>query len=669
MALSVVCVVAGRAAAHAEHAPAIDIAELDSSVRPQDDFWRHVNGKWLDRTEIPADKARWGSFITLAEESRENVKKIIEDLSKSEDLKEGTTAQQIRDLYNSFMDIDRLNSLGAEPIVHELEAIDAISDRDSLAAYLAHMARLSIAHPIGFWIDQDSKDTEHYISFFTQSGLGLPDRDYYFDDGEKFDDIRAKYLVYAEKMFDLAGVDNGKALAQTVYDFEKSLAEHQWTRVQNRDRDKTYNKFSIAKLVEDAGGFPWSVYLKNAGLGEEENFIIRQPDYLLEFARAFASTDLATWKAYLKLRVIGDAASYLSDPFFDASFEFYSKTLAGTEVPEERWKRGVSLVNGVLGEAVGQEYVKRHFPPAAKARMEELVKNLNLAMAESIDKLEWMQPETKKEAHAKLAKFTTKIGYPDKWKDYSTLNIIAGDLIGNLTRASEHVHNREINKLGGPIDRDEWFMTPQTVNAYYNPSMNEIVFPAAILQPPFFGLTADDAVNYGAIGVVIGHEIGHGYDDQGRKSDGDGILRDWWTEKDAEAYKANTQILVEQFNGYSPVEGFNVNGQLTLGENIGDLGGMTLAWRAYQKSLEGKPEPAEIDGLSAAERFFIGYAQIWRSKAREPYMVQMLKTNSHSPPQFRVHGPLVNFEPFYETFGVKEGDGMFIPKDKRVSIW
>ena len=652
-----------------EPKPGIDVAELDSAIRPQDDFWSYVNGKWIARTEIPPDKARWGSFVVLAEESRENVRKIIEDLSRSTDLQDGSPAQQIRDVYNSFMDIEHLNTLGAAPLKKELAAIDAIEDRAGVADYFARMSRHAISHPVGVWIDQDSKNTDEYISFVTQSGLGLPDRDYYFEEGDKFDHIREQYLVYAAKMFELAGVDDGRERAQACYDLEKSLAEHQWTRVQNRDRDKTYNKFAKEDFSERAGAFPWNRYWAGSGLGGQTHFVVRQPDYVAAFAKQFAEIDLAAWKDYLKLRVISDAAPYLSDPFFAAHFEFYSRTLSGAEEPEERWKRGVSLVNGTLGELVGQEYVKRHFPPAAKARMQELVVNLNLAMKDSIDRLDWMTPNTKEEAHGKLAKFTTKIGYPDKWKDYSGLKIVAGDLIGNLARASEFEHNREINKLGGPVDRTEWFMTPQTVNAYYNPSMNEIVFPAAILQPPFFNLHADDAVNYGGIGVVIGHEIGHGYDDQGRKSDGDGILRDWWTEKDAEEFHARTERLVEQFNRYSPVEGFTINGQLTLGENIGDLGGMTLAWRAYQKSLEGKPAPAKIDGLTAAQRFFISYAQIWRGKAREAYMIQMLKTNPHSPPEYRVKGPLANFTPFYEAFGIEEGDAMYLPPEQRVSIW
>lgn len=650
-------------------APAVDVSELDSSVRPQDDFWSYVNGRWVDRTEIPADKARWGSFDSLAEQSRENVRTIIEDLSKAEDLKPGTPAQQIRDLFNGFMDTGKLNALGAAPIESELAEIDAILNREELVDYLAHMARLGISHPVGLSINQDLKKPDEYVSYIGQSGLGLPDRDYYFEEGDRYDDIRAKYLVYAETLFKLADIEDGAQLAQAAYDFEKQIAEPQWTRVQNRDREKTYNKFSRPELAEKNSGFLWARYWDGTGLGAESQFVVRQPDYLERFASIFAGTDLATWKAYLKLRVLDNAAAFLSDAFFDASFEFYSKTLSGTEAQEERWKRGVNLVNALLGEAVGQEYVKRHFPPEAKARMLELVNNLNLAMADSIGQLEWMAPETKVEARKKLAKFSTKIGYPDKWKDYSGLEIVAGDLIGNLRQAAEFEHNREINKLGKPIDRGEWFMTPQTVNAYYNPSMNEIVFPAAILQPPFFGLQADDAVNYGGIGVVIGHEIGHGYDDQGRKSDGDGMLRDWWTEHDAEEYQKRTAKLVEQFDGYSPVEGSNVNGQLTLGENIGDLGGMTLSWRAYQKSLEGKPAPDTIDSLSAAERFFISYAQIWRSKSRDAYMVRMLKTNPHSPPEFRVKGPLANFAPFYETFGIAEGDGMFLDPKKRVSIW
>ena len=648
--------------------PAINVADLNTEVRPQDDFWRYVNGKWLDRTKIPADKSRWGSFSKLGDQSRADVKAIIEDLSKSENLAAGSSAQKVRDLFNSYMDTDRINQLGVKPIQPELDAIAAIADKQQLAAYFAHAAHLQTRSPLGFFVNQDSKNPTAYIVYVSQSGLGLPDRDYYFRKGEKADQIRAKYLEFATRMFELGGFTNPAASAKSVYELEKALAEHQWTRVQNRDRDKTYNKFTSADMQAMANSFPWSTFLKDTGLDQQAEFVVRQPSYLKGFDQVFAKTDLDTWKNYTALRILASSAPLLSDDFYNASFEFYNKTLRGQQVPEDRWKRGVNIVNRNIGSLVGQEYVKRHFPPQAKARMLQLVHNLEKVLATSIDNLDWMAPETKAQAHDKLAKFTPKIGYPDKWRDYSGLDIKAGDLVGNMARAAEFDYNYQLNKLGGPINRDEWFMNPQTVNAYYNPQMNEIVFPAAILQPPFFDMNADDAVNYGGIGAVIGHEMGHGFDDQGRKSDGNGLLQDWWTEEDATRFNERAQRLVEEYNRFSPIEGMNVNGQLTLGENIGDLGGLEIAYTAYHLSLHGKEAPV-IDGLTGDQRFFLGFAQIWKGKMRDQITAAMLASNPHSPVRYRVNGVVPNVDAWYDAFHVTPDDSLYVAPENRVHIW
>ena len=651
----------------AADSPAIDFSGFNQAVRPQDDFFEHVNGQWLKETPIPADKTRWGSFVILAEESRDNVLAIIDGLSKNSNLDANSDGQKIRDLYRSYMDEDGINSLGLAPIQEELNAIERTS-RSALAQEWATAGRLGISRPFSFWINQDSRDSTQYVVYFTQSGLGLPDRDYYFLDDDRSKRLQTHYQVLLTQLFTLAGIDQPAVKAYRVYELEKAIAEHQWTRVENRDRIKTYNRVSLNQLRALLPSFGWNDYLGISDIAEESHVIVRQPTYLQGLQKVIQDTSTEVWKAYYQARLLIDAAPYLGEDYFQASFDFFSKKLGGQEEPEPREKRAVSLVNGILGEVVGREYVKRHFPPQAKERMLALVGNLRKAMAESIDHLEWMDEATKGEAHKKLKKFTTKIGYPDQWKDYSKLEIKPGDLIGNLRRASEFVHAREVAKLGKPIDRTEWFMNPQTVNAYYNPQMNEIVFPAAILQPPFFNMKADDAVNYGAIGMVIGHEIGHGFDDQGRRSDGDGNLRDWWTQSDAKAYGERTRQLVDQYAQFEPLEGQKVNGQLTLGENIGDLGGLTLAWRAYQKSLEGQP-PADIDGYSGAKRFFLSLAQIWRINTRPEMIMRRLKTDTHSPPKFRVNGPLTNFQPFYDVFEVSQSDQMWRPEGDRVSIW
>lgn len=648
--------------------PPLELTGFDKNTSPGEDFFRYVNGQWLDTTEIPSDKSRWGSFVILAEKSKEAVLEIIREVSKKKSLAEGSEAQQIRDLYNSYTNRSKLGEIGTKTVQQDLDIIDSLKSKRKLSEYWAYASEYGISGPIQFWISQDARDSTQYRVYFTQGGLGLPDRDYYLENDERSVGIQESYREYLEKIFTKSGLQNAGRRSQRVYDLEKKLAAIHWTRVENRDRVRTYNKYQKAELSDLLDGFVWNQYLFDTGMDQEEEFIVRQPSFFKGLSTIIEETSLGVWKDYLRAKVISGAAPYLDDDFYDIYFDFYSRTLSGQKEPEPLEKRATSLVNSLLGEVVGKIYVDRHFPPQAKSRMLDLVKNIRIAMKESIDDLEWMDDTTKARAHEKLSKFTTKIGYPDEWRDYSELKIDPDDLMGNIRRASAFQYAREIDKLGGPIDRNEWFMTPQTVNAYYNPRMNEIVFPAAILQPPFFNLNADDAVNYGGIGMVIGHEIGHGFDDQGRKSNGDGNLTDWWTEASASAYEKRAAQLVEQYNEYQPVKGFNVNGQLTLGENIGDLGGLTLAWKAYMNSLNGK-SPDPIDGFTHGQRFFISYAQIWRIKSTTEMTIRRIKTDSHSPPKFRVNGPLKNFQPFYQTFDVKKDMGMWLSEDQRVSIW
>jgi endothelin-converting enzyme/putative endopeptidase len=648
--------------------PALDISGWNRDTRPQDDFFEFANGGWLKNTEIPSDKTRWGSFVILAEESRDAVQAIIDELSANDGLKNGSNPQKIRDLYRSFMNEERVKELGVAPIKAYLQVIEGISSKNEFGNIWAEAGRLGISNPIGAYINQDGKDSTRYALYFTQSGLGLPDRDYYFQDDERSTGLKEAYRTMLARLFDLAELSDGLKKSETIFALEKRIAGAHWTRVENRDRIKTYNKKTREEIKGMLPAFDLKTFLEVSGVANESSFIVRQPSFLEGLNATIKEASLSDWKDYFKARVLIHFAPYLSEPFAQAHFEFYNKTLGGQEEPEPRARRAVNLVNGSLGELIGKEYVQRNFPPEAKARMLGLVGNLKVAMKQSIENLEWMTTPTKVAALEKLKKFSTKIGYPDKWKDYSGLTIAPDDLVGNIIRSAGFEHEREISKLGKPVDRNEWFMTPQTVNAYYNPSMNEIVFPAAILQPPFFNMKADDAVNYGAIGMVIGHEIGHGFDDQGRKSDGDGNLRDWWTEEDAKAYEARTSKLVAQYEKFEPESGFFVNGQLTLGENIGDLGGITLAYRAYLESMKGKWPPM-VDGLTGEQRFFLSLAQIWRIKQRTETTIRRLKTDTHSPPKFRVNGPVRNFDDFYKAFNVKAKDSMWLAPEERVQIW
>ena len=669
LALSLMTAYAGAAA---DPAPVsgIDTQYIDASVRAQDDFYRHLNGEWLKVTQIPEDKSSWGTFAKLRDDVLPQLRGIIETAEADKARKAGSDAQKIGDLYASFMDENKLETLGAKPLAGELNRIRAIKDKKAFPMLIAHLSELGVSTPYGVYVSQDARESTRYAVGISQSGLGLPDRDYYLKkDDAKMVDTLAKYEAHVAKILALGGDKHAAASAKAVVALETALAAAQWTKVENRDPVKRYNKTAIAKLPELAPGYDWQHALAAAGVASKVDYVIvNQPSYLAGFNAQLEKTDLATWKSYFEWQLLRRASPYLSKDFADASFDFYSTVLTGIEVKPPRWKSAVGLVEGSLGEVLGKLYVGQYFPPERKARMEELVKNLLASYKTSIDTLDWMSPETKKEAQAKLAKFTPKIGYPNKWRDYSSLAIVKGDLMGNVLRASTFGHQRMINKLGKPIDREEWGMTPQTINAYYNSTMNEIVFPAAILQPPFFDAKADDAVNYGAIGAVIGHEISHGFDDKGSQSDGDGNLRDWWSKEDRANFKAKADALTKQYDGYSPIEGYHVNGALTLGENIADNSGVAIAYKAYKLSLGGKPAPV-IDGLTGDQRFYMGFAQVWRSKTRDKQQIVLIKTDPHSPGQFRANGTLVNQPGFYEAFGVKPGDKMYVAPEQRVIIW
>lgn len=645
----------------------VDTSGFDTSVRPQDDFFRYVNGGWMERTEIPADKSNYGSFSVLADKAEADLRAIIEEAA-ARDAEPGSDMQKVGDFYAAFMEEARVEEQGVAPIRPYLDTIAALESHADVQALMAQALQLGVRVPFGGYVYADSKNSTHNALILYQGGLGMPDRDYYLSGDEKFAALREAYVEHVASMLEKTGHTEPRKAAEQILALETRFAEHHWTRVENRDDNKTYNKFAVADLNREAPGFDWVAFLSMAGAGEAEDVIVSQPSYFKAFAELFNEVPVGTWQDYLQFHLVSGFAPLLSSEFVDANFAFYGKTLRGIDENRPRWKRGVSAVEGALGEVVGRLYVERHFSPDAKTRMAELVGNLLESFEASIDELDWMGPETRKAAHEKLSKFTVKIGYPDKWKDYSGLEVIEGDLVGNVLRSRAFEYQRRMDKIGQPVDRSEWFMTPQTVNAYYNPTANEIVFPAAILQPPFFNVDADDAVNYGAIGGVIGHEISHGFDDSGADYDGDGNLRNWWSEQDLEEFQARGKALSAQYSAYSPIDGMFVNGDLTLGENIGDLSGLTIAYQAWQRSLDGQP-PAEIDDLAGDQRFFMGWAQVWRRKYREEELVNRLKTDSHSPSEYRANGVVRNMPEFYKAFGVQEGDALFMPESARVKLW
>jgi putative endopeptidase len=643
----------------------LDIAGFDSSVRPQDDLYRHVNGGWLDKTQIPPDRGRYGGFIEAMDHTQDRLRAIVEAAAKKTD---GADEQKLGDFFTAFMDETTVNGLGRKPLEPELARIAAVTTNAELVDQMARMMMLNMTTPMGGFVDGDAGDPTTGVLYLSQSGLGLPDREYYLADDAKLKDYRAKYLAHVTRMLTLAGQPSPGAAAKDIVALETRIARAHWTRVESRDAVKTYNKVSMADLGTQFPGFDWGRWTHAVGLPEVKAVIVRQPSYVKAMAAMMNEVPVDRWKPYLAFHAVSALAPYLSADFVEANFDFYGRTLQGTEEMQPRWKRALNNLDDTLGELLGKVYVDQHFKPEAKARMEKLVEDLRSAFREGIEGLDWMGPETKKEAQAKLAAFRPKIGYPNKWRDYSQVEIKPDDLVGNMMRAWMADSVYQLGKAGKPVDPEDWGMTPQTVNAYYNPVRNEIVFPAAILQPPFFDMAADDAVNYGGIGSVIGHEMGHGFDDQGRRYDASGQLRDWWTAKDAEAFTARAKGLVAQYAAMEALPGLHVNGELTLGENIGDLTGVTIAHRAYELSLGGKPAPV-LDGLTGDRRFFDGWVQAWRAKYRDDALRQQVLTNPHAPDMMRGNGPLPNVESFYRAYDVREGDKLFLPPDRRVKIW
>jgi predicted metalloendopeptidase len=643
----------------------IALENMDESVKPGDNFFEYVNGTWLKTTEVPSDRSRYGAFSILRDQSEARVKKIIESAATSDN--PSADEKRIGDFYNAFMDMDRIEALGLAPLQPGLDQIAAAQSHMDVADLMADPA-LGLSVPAGPYIYIDAKKNDEYTVYLTQSGLGLPNRDYYFEEGEKSDEIRAGYVDYMTAMFTELGDADARARAESVMAFETALAEGHWKRVKQRDRDLTYNKMSVAELAEMAPGMPWRRVLDQLGLDKQEEIIVREKSAIVNAAKVFAETDVDVLRDYMRVNYIGDHAAYLPARIDEARFDFYGKTLRGQEEQRPRWKRAVGAVSGRLGEVVGKVYVGKYFPESSKAQMDELVENLRASFKDGIDGLEWMGEETKEQAQYKLAKFNPKIGYPDRWETYEGLSVDRDDLIGTIQSARVWSWNDELSQMGGPIDRDEWGMTPQTVNAYYNSILNEIVFPAAILDAPFFDPNADPAVNYGGIGAVIGHEMGHGFDDQGRKSDGDGVQRDWWTEEDAKNYEARAKKLADQYSEFEPLPGENLDGRLGLGENIGDLTGVTMAYDAYKKSLNGEEAPV-IDGLTGDQRFFMAWAQVWAIKWKEEALSAQIKNGPHSPGEFRANGIVRNFDAWYEAFDVGPEDAMYIPPEERVKIW
>lgn len=643
---------------------------FDTEVRPQDDLYRYVNGKWLDSVPIPADRARYGAFDEVAERAEQQLRDIVEALGRTSKLA-NSDAVKIRDLYASFMNEARLDELGLQPLRAELLAIDKLNSRVALAKHIVYLSQLGVNVPMVAFVHQDNRDSTRYAVDLYQAGLGLPDRDYYLKAGEAgaYTKIRIAYQAHINAMLQLAGIGDTDIAAKQILALETALAKAQWDKVKNRDPIKTYNKYPLAQLRKLAPDFAWPEFMSSAGIeGKVDYLLVSQPSYVEAYARMLRTQPLETWKRYLKWRVISDYAPYLAKPFVESNFAFEGTTLRGIPEQRPRWKRALTLIESSVGDGLGKLYVAKYFPPENKQRMQKLVSNLLTAYGQSIATLDWMSDTTKAAAKEKLAKFMVKIGYPEQWRDYSGLRIEADDLVGNVMRAQQFEYQRQINKLGKPIDRNEWQMTPQTVNAYYNPELNEIVFPAALLQPPFFNAEADDAANYGAIGAVIGHEISHGFDDQGSQFDGDGNLRDWWDAADRSKYAAKTRALVSQYSAYEPVPGYKVNGELTLGENIADNSGLAIAFKAYQISLHGKTAPV-MDGMTGQQRFYAGWARVWRENAREQEQIRLLAIDPHAPDHFRALGAAVNQDSFYDAFGVKPGDKMYVPPERRVVIW
>jgi putative endopeptidase len=643
----------------------LDLTGRDGSVKPGDDFYRYADGHWLDANQIPPDRARWGSFDELNERSHEQVHAILEALP--EGAPDGSSTQKVSDYYRSYLDTAGIERLGLTPAQAGLSAIAAAKTHTDLTRLMGR-TDLGLKAPLRVAITLDQKDPDRYAVTITQSGLGMPDRDYYLKDDAVYAGLRTQYVAHITRLLTLAGDADAAAEAQGILDIEIRIARLHWPAARRRERELTYNPRTRIELEELAPGFTWEVMLASAKVDAQPQFVVRELDAVQALAHLFLKVPVAGWRAYLRYHYLADHAEVLPQAFDKECFDFYERALHGQQQQKERWKRAVDALDSDLGEAVGQLYVQRYFPPASREQVLALVENLRATYAAHIEQLDWMTPETRKVALEKLAAFHPKIGYPEKWRDYSELSIVRGDAFGNLVRARMFEWRRQVLRLRQPTDRGEWGMTPQTVNAYYNPTFNEIVFPAAILQAPFFDADADPAVNYGGIGAVIGHEMGHGFDDQGAKSDARGVLRVWWQQADTDAFRKRVDRLAAQYDQFVVLTGLNVNGRLTLGENIGDLGGLSVACDGYHRALSGAPAPL-LDGLSGDQRFFLSYAQIWRSLNREQQLRSQVLSNPHSPPKFRVNGVVRNVDAWYAAFDVRPGDQLYLPADARVHIW
>ena len=664
----------------------LDPTTFDTSIRPQDDLYRAVNGTWLDNTKIPGDKSNYGSFSLLQDDAESQIRAIIEEAAKGDHPK-GSNAQKVGDFYKSFMNTDRIEELGYQPLVEEIEKIQALETHDDVLKHFGHLQQIGVGTPVGFGVTVDAKDSSRYLSAMIQSGTTLPDRDYYLEDDEKYTAAKEAFIKYVNQLFELIEFQDSDQ-GEMILGIESQLAKSQWPRVKLRNANARYNLYNIAdgKLnpvsTEDAQAdrptlskLDWPGFFEATGVGSIDEINVMTPSFFSDFEGMFTEVPVEDWQNYLIFNLVDGYAEALSKDFVDAHFQMHKKTLAGIEEQKDRWKEGVGLLAGagagsfgVLGGVVGELYVDQHFPPENKAKMQKLVDNLLQAFGQSVDDLEWMTDATKAKAKDKLSKITTKIGYPDEWRDYSDLEVTPNDLFANLQSSNNLEYNRMISKLGKPVDRKEWGMTPHTVNAYYNPTMNEIVFPAAILQKPFFNVNADDAINYGGIGAVIGHEISHAFDDQGSQFDGDGNLKNWWTDEDRASFDALKGMLIEQYANYEPLPGKKVNGELTQGENIADLSGLEISFKAYKLSLDGQEAPV-IAAWTGDQRFFLGWSQIWRRKYREAEMVKRLLTDPHSPSRYRSNGPVTNIDAFYEAFELKPGDRLYKEPKERIKIW
>jgi len=646
----------------------IDQELISEQIRPGDDFYRYSNDKWLETTKIPADKSDYGIFTVLDDQTQQQVRELIEAVAADTNAAKGTAAQKVGDLYRSYTDLKRRNQLGIKPIEPLINEVKEVDSMDAMGRVMGKLHRFGIATPIGLYVSVDARNSDRYITYIDQSGITLPDRDYYLQDEPQYVKLRKEFAAYAADLLDAVGFEDTEAMGRSVVEIETAIAKQQWTKTENRDPVKTYNLRSSDEVQAMVAPFSWTAFRTAYQLAADEPIVVGQPSYFESLGELAGDFTLEQWKAYQAFQVVDAYAGNLSESLEKRHFDFHGTAISGIDEQRPLWKRAVSTTGSVLGELVGQLYVERHFTPEAKERMNELVDNLKRAFAGRIESLDWMGEGTKKQALEKLTQFNTKIGYPDVWKSYEALKIAKHSLAANTLAAAEFESDRNLTKLGEPIDRNEWHMTPQTINAYYNPTMNEIVFPAAILQPPFFNLQADDAVNYGGIGAVIGHELSHGFDDKGSKFDGKGNLRNWWTEEDRMEFDRRAAGLVKQYNEYRPVEDMAINGELTLGENIGDLGGLSVAFAAYRLSLDGKEAPV-IDGLTGDQRFFLGWGQVWRRLYRDAELRKRLIVDPHSPSQYRVNGIVRNMDAFYEAFDIKPGDAMYIAPADRVRIW